>query len=421
MNQTLKNYHPTLELTADERAFMGQYEKFFGQRRMRNLHNNGRRIIERNAEGAYVFDINGHKFLDFFTSGGVFIVGHKNPHVERALQEAMRRTDFSGMYSLSEEKMQLAKKLAETTPEGLEIALPASGGGEANDLALKLAMGKTGRRTIVCAQGSYHGSSGLSVELGPEKMRNWYGGPLLDVKRVPLGDIEELRKALDGSVAACLFEPASYISGTRPGKVYWEEVRKLCDANGTVFIIDEVVSGMGRLGSLWASNQEGVQPDILVTAKGLSGGFFPVAAAVCRHSMLDSWEDEAFRSISTYAWSSVGAAAAKAAIEEVERLLPSAMANADKLESVLGELAARYAKTVASVRRVGMLFLIDFVPGTLGGVEFANAMFERGVIIHASGAVPGGPGRLIPPLILDEEHINLFADRAEDALRALNI
>ena len=398
-------------------GFINQYGRYFDEHRLKKILHGGKFMIEDSAEGAYIYDTSGKRYLDFFLASGVFTIGHRNPAVINAIFEALESQDIGGVFYFSERKAELAKKLAETTPEGLEISLPAVGGGEANDLALKLAMASNSRSEIICGEKCYHGSAGLTDQLGPRHLREWHGLKSFTVTRVPEGDADAVQDAMTENTAACIFEPIrSLVDGKRPGAEYWRDVRNLCDRNDSKLIIDEVVCGMGRLGSLWGSEVDDIRPDMLISAKGLSGGIYPIAAIVMRPEMLDSWGDVPFRSYSTYAWSNIGVVAASVAIEETIRLLPNALENSATLESELLKIAALYPEHVKDVRRTGMHLVMEFHTDRIGGFEFTDQMYQRGVILHASGAYPDAPGKFMPPLILNADHINECLEKVDDVL-----
>lgn len=405
------------QTTAGREALLARYARCFGEARLNGLAASGRMLIERDADGAWITDIQGRRYLDFFLASGVFNVGHRNARLRAALDAALEDVEFGGVFYLSEARLELAEHLSRTTPDGLEVVLPAVGGGEAIDLALKLAMANTGRTRVVCGESSYHGSTGLSAELGPERLRTWYPLEPLPVCRVPVGDVAALRAAVDERTAACVLEPIrSLVDGRRPGPEYWREARRICDSCGALLIIDEVVCGMGRLGALWGSDVFGIEPDMLVTAKGLSGGVFPMAALVCRPGVVRPWGDAPYLAYSTYAWSNVGARVASAALDEVARLLPDARRQGDALDEGLRALLATHGDTLVDVRRTGLHWVLDFNPDVTTGSAITDALFERGVLIHASGAYPDAPAKLMPPLVLDDEQIGTFLDRADDAL-----
>ena len=179
---------------------------------------------------------------------------------------------------------------------------------------------------------------------------------------------------------------------------------------------------MGRLGTLWGCEYNRISPDIIIAAKGLSGGVFPLGAVVMRPEIIECWGDHPYRSFSTYAWSNVGAEVAIAAIEETNKILPAANSAGKLLEDALKLLHHHHPDMISSVRRVGLIFAIDFNVERLRALQFATALFHRGVVIPpAAISMPTSPiARLLPPLILTQEHVDEFLNKADDALRALS-
>jgi acetylornithine/succinyldiaminopimelate/putrescine aminotransferase len=254
--------------------------------------------------------------------------------------------------------------------------------------------------------------------MAPGEMRDWAEPLAPGFRAVEYGNAAALADAIGEETAAVVLEPVrTDCDGLAPEPGYFAEVRRLCDAHGAKLIVDEVVTGMGRLGHVWGIDHWGVEPDMLVTAKGFSGGIFPMAAVVLRPDILDFWGDNPYRSISSYAWSNVGATVARRAIEETEAILPRANAMGDRLASILDGLAARHPGLIRGVRRTGLLYALD-MRDDLAGMGFILGLFQRGVIVVASSQDIGVP-KLYPPLILEEEQIAEFAEKAEDTLDGL--
>lgn len=406
-------------LTRD--AFLTKYGKFFGTQRMEAVRNTGRLVIEERAEGPYIYDTEGRRFMDFLNAGGVTNLGHRNPLMLKAMEDAIHKEDFGSLFHFSEAKGRLAETLARTTPKGLEVSLPAVSGSEAIDEAVKLARGATGRTEILHWEGSYHGHTGISLTMMySDAMREWAEPLVPDVRKIKFDDIEALRNAINERTAAVVLEPVRTASGGhKASREYFAEARKLCDQYGAKMIIDEVVTGMGRLGHVWGCDYDGIEPDFLVTGKGFSGGMYPIAAVVMRPELLEFWGDNPWRSLSSYAWSNVGSTVARVAIEETERLLPQANLMGDKFHAVLNDLAERYPVAVHAVRRTGLLFALEFNGDKMPALQFASQMFELGIIVVLSASNLGLPSvRFYPSLILGDEHVTEFAEKAEHVLKA---
>ena len=408
---------PTTPLTRDR--FVERYGKYFGVRRVEAIRKLNYLLIEARGEGPYVYDTEGRRFLDLWNVGGIHSLGHRNPVVLRAMQEAMREDDFGSLFFFSEAKARLAELLAQTGPPGLEVSLPAVTGSEAIDQAIKIARGATGRSEILHGDHGYHGVTGFALSMmAPGEMRDWAEPLIPDFRAVEYGSIEALERVISERTAAVVLEPVrTDYDGRAPGPDYLPAVRRLCDEAGAKLIIDEVVTGMGRLGRLWGVQRCDVSPDMLVTAKGFSGGLFPMAAVLMRPGMLDFWGENPYRIISSYAWSNVGAVVSRTAIEETLRLLPRANAMGDRLAAVVDDLAAKHPGVIRSVRRTGLLFALDF-RDEMAGALFVIGMFQRGVIVVASSQNLSVP-KLYPSLLLEEEQIAEFAGKAEETLASL--
>lgn len=400
--------------------FIERYGRFFGSKRVETIHRLGYLLIEGRGEGPYVLDTEGRRYLDLWNVGGVNSLGHRHPAVVRAMEEALRSQDYGSLFYFSEAKARLAEALARTTPGRLEVTLPAVTGSEAIDQAIKLARGSTGRTDILYSEHGYHGVTGFALSMmAPGDLRDWAEPLIPGFRAVRYGDVESLREEISERTAAVVLEPVrTDYDGRAPDPGYFAEVRRLCDEYGAKLIVDEVVTGMGRLGYVWGIERWGVEPDMLVTAKGFSGGMFPMSAVVMRQEILDFWGDNPYRNISSYAWSNVGAIVARTAIEETERLLPEANAMGDRLAAVLDDLTARHSSVLRSVRRTGLLYALDF-RDEAAGTFFFLGMFQRGVIVVGSSQTMAVL-KLYPPLILGDEQITEFAEKAEDTLKILD-
>lgn len=407
----------TPPLTRD--LFVARYGRYFGVDRVEAIRKLNYLLIEARGEGPYVYDTEGRRYLDLWNVGGIHSLGHRNPVVVAAMQEAMRSEDFGSLFYFSEAKARLAETLAQTGPSGLEVTMPAVTGSEAIDQAIKIARGTTGRSEILHGDHGYHGVTGFALSMmAPGEMRDWAEPLIPDFRAVEYGNIDALRNAISERTAAVVLEPVrTDFDGRAPAPDYFPAVRRLCDETGAKLIVDEVVTGMGRLGQLWGSLRWGVSPDMLVTAKGFSGGLFPMAAVLMRPGTLDFWGENPYRIISSYAWSNVGAVVSRTAIEETLRLLPRANAMGDRLDAVVSDLAARYPSLIRSVRRTGLLWALDF-RDEMAGALFVIGLFQRGVIVVASSqnlAVP----KLYPSLILEDEQIDELAEKAGETLASL--
>ncbi len=249
---------------------------------LRMLKNASLDIIEGRREGACVWDVSGEKYIDCVTGAGIFNVGRHNPRVVEVLKKALDNSDMGSWISVFRERGLLAKKLAEITPGDLKYSLFCCGGGEAIEVAVKLARAHTDRTEIICMENGYHGVTGFAL---PATGRDVYKKPFAPLvpgyRHVPFNDFHALEQAASDATAGVLLEPVQGEGGIIPADDdYLRRVRALCDEKGIVLIFDEVQTGLGRTGRMFAAEHSGVAPDIMVLAKALSGGLYPISCAV---------------------------------------------------------------------------------------------------------------------------------------------
>ncbi|MCA9620930.1 MAG: aspartate aminotransferase family protein, partial [Myxococcales bacterium] len=225
-------------------------------------------------EGVRFWDaFSDRSFINCHCNGGVFNLGHRPPEVLRAVVTALESLDIGNHHLVSGFRAQLAQRLSATTDHRLSGVVFGVGGGEANDLALKLAFAHTGRRGVVSAHGGYHGHTGLAVATGDASYREPFHVALPGFVQVPFDDLEALDRAVDDEVAAVILEPIPATLGMAlPSPGYLAGVQRLCRERGVVFIADEVQTGLGRTGRIWCHQHDDLEPDVVVTGKGLSGG-----------------------------------------------------------------------------------------------------------------------------------------------------
>ena len=223
-------------------------------------------------EGIYIWDLEGNKLINCHCNGGVFNLGHRNPRIIAVLQRALEELDIGNHHLVSEARALLAEKLVDISPGDLNRVIFGVSGGEAIDMAIKLARAHTGRTEVISAIGGYHGHTGLALAAGDESFRKPFEPLSPGFAQVPFGDIDPLSDEMGDNTAAVIFEtiPATY-GISIPPEDYFTGVRQLCDQNGAVMISDEVQTGLGRCGTVWGIDTYDVVPDILVTGKGLSG------------------------------------------------------------------------------------------------------------------------------------------------------
>jgi putrescine aminotransferase len=382
------------------------------------------------GEGVTLWDAEGRAYRDFLAGYGTLLLGHNHPEVRDAVAEVLR-AGVPQFMQVSPQPLAaaLAARLARLAPGGLDIAYFMSSGSEAVDGALKLARAATRRPRFVSADRAFHGITfgALSVT-GHDKHRAPFEPLLPDAARVPWGDAGAIDKQLRRrDVAAVILETMQGEGGFRPPPAgYLADVRRLCHRYGTLLVLDEVQVGLGRTGRMFAYEREGVAPDVLVLAKGLSGGLVPVSAILSRR---DVWT-RAYGSLarydvhaSTFSGGALAAAAALATLEILER--DRLAARAEELGERLGR-ALRAAvgghPMVRDIRGRGLLWGIElFAPGgalgaTAVGQQVAVGLMRRGMVTQVGTQAPDVI-RAEPPLVAREEDVDAFARALGDTLR----
>lgn len=371
-------------------------------------------------KGPYIYDIDGRQLIDCHINGGTFNLGHRNPEIIAALEEALRTLDIGNHHFASEARNALAEQLAACTPGDLHYSVFASGGSEAIDVAVKSARFATQRRAIVSIDYGYHGRTGLSGAIGDDSAARFFlsAGPDDEFIRVPFNDLDAMEHAVTSKeVAAVVIETMPATMGfpiPEPG--YLSGVKERCEQHGAMYIADEVQTGLGRTGHLWAVEGYGVEPDILVTGKGLSGGIYPIAAAVLS-KRCGSWLSEnGFGHVSTFGGAELGCPVAMKVLEICGRpdVLENVRAMSDYLGEGLARLQSAYPDTLVEVRRNGLVMGLKFA-GDTGGVLMAKCLYDSGIWAMFAG-YDLSVMQFKPILLIDKPLADEILSRFEDGL-----
>ncbi len=379
----------------------------------------GTQLVIGRRDGYRIWDLDGHELIDLHLNGGTFNLGHRNPEVIEALGSAISELDIGNHHFASPARAELAAELARLTPGDLTYSVFCASGGEANDVAIKTARYATGRRTIAGLTAGFHGRTGLSGAAGEDTAARYFLSDSDDFVTVPFDDLDALEAVLRREdVAAVIVEtvPATYGFPVVP-EGYLPGVRALCDRYGSLYIADEVQTGLGRSGSLWAVEHFGVEPDVLVTGKGLSGGMYPVAAAVIGTRAAGWLHEYGWGHVSTFGGSEVGCRVARRVLEITTR--PSVSSNVSRLISRFRaglDSILEQESYLVEVRQTGLIIGLR-VDHPDGAVYLQQELYERGVWAIASG-FDQSVLQFKPGLLMDDDTANLVLDRLEDALHA---
>ncbi len=348
--------------------------------------------------GGVTFDdaFSDRKFLNCHVNGGVFNLGHRNSRVVAAVQTALGELDIGNHHLVSGLRARLAERLSKTTSGRLSGTVFAVGGGEATDLAIKVVRGVTGRHKIISASGGYHGHTGLALAAGDPQYRDAFGPNLPDFVQVPFDDLPALEAALDDDTAAVLLEPIPATLGmpiARDG--YLRGVQQLCRERGAKLVLDEVQTGLGRTGRMWAYQHDDLEPDAVLTGKGLSGGVYPIAATLLTRELHSFFDDRPFVHVSTFGGSELGCVAALTVLDIVEEpaFLPRVV-----------ELAERFARGLSKmpfeVRQRGLMMGFKFaVDGA--GMMASKLLYDAGVFATYANN-DRSVLQFLPPLIISD-------------------
>jgi acetylornithine aminotransferase len=369
----------------------------------------GVEIVMGDREGARFQDAySGRWYWNCHCNGGVFNLGHRNPVVVAAIRDALDHVDIGNHHLVSGWRARLAERLGATTGDRLPAAVFGVSGGEAVDLAIKLARGHTGRRDIVSIAGGYHGHTGLALAAGDPEYRDPFGPNLPGFAQVPWNDAGALRDAVGDTTAAVIVEAIPATLGfPLPAPGYLREAEAICRAAGALLVVDEVQTGLGRTGRVWSYQHDGVQPDIVVTGKGLSGGVYPITATLLTPELHAFFDHHPFVHVSTFGGAELGCVAALAVLDVVTH--PSFLARVEELGR---RFEAGFAGAPFGLRRRGMTMGLVF-PDAAAGLSATAALIAGGVFAvfanHDQSVV-----QFKPPLTITDEE----ADAIVAAVRA---
>jgi len=419
------------------------------------------------GEGVFLFDASGKQYLDASGGAAVSCLGHGHPAITAAMHAQIDRLAFAHTsFFTSEPAEALADHLSSRSPAGLDHVYLVSGGSEAVETALKMArqyfveIGETDRSLFIARRQSYHGNTLGALAVGGNARRRAMFAPLLmDARHVaPCYAYREQRDdesaeaygrrlaaELDDTIRACgerrvIAFVAETVGGATAGALtavpgYFAAMREVCDRHGVLLILDEVMCGMGRTGTLHACEQERVVPDLLVIAKGLGGGFQPIGAVLAHKKIVEAMSAGSgfFQHGHTYLGHPVACAASLAVQETIERdhLLQNVCARGRSLSARLAERFTDHPH-VGDIRGRGLFYAVELVRDRRSKAPFDPAVqlharvkregMARGLMTYPmGGTIDGRSGDhilLAPPFIVEEAHLEMLVDRLQAAIDA---
>jgi len=351
------------------------------------------------GKGSLVWDASGKEYIDFMTGIGVALVGHSNDAVVKAINEQASKLITCHGTFYNDARADFMERLIGISPKGLSKALLTNSGTESVEAAIKLARRKTARKKIVSMKGGFHGKTYGSLSATWNKKYREPFGPLLDgFEFAEYGDPHSLTQLVDSETAAVLAEPVQGETGIIvPPSDYFKQVREICDQKGALLVLDEIQSGLGRTGRMWASEHWGVVPDIMTVSKGLGGGL-PIGAAVATDDVMGSLKGG--EHTSTFAGNPLSCAAASATIDFITRndLPRKAKEKGERMKAGLSRIASEH-KLVKDVRGLGLMLALQTRVDILSQLLSAET---KGVIFAYSGR---DTFRFLPALVIDDAQI----------------
>lgn len=370
-----------------------------------------RPIVIVKGKGAVVWDVNGKEYIDCVAGHGVAIVGHCHPKVVEAIKKQAEKLITCPGIFYNNVRAEFARLIAEVTPEGLEVSFFSNSGAESIECAIKVVRKYTGRKKLVATMRGFHGRTmgALSLTWKPEYRRGYE--PLVPgVVHVPFGNIEKVKEVVDRETAAVFVEPVQGEGGVHvapPG--YLKALREICDDMGALLVFDEVQTGFGRTGKMFACEHWRVIPDIMCLAKGAAGGI-PIGITIGKKDVMSSLSSGSHGS--TFGGNPLAMAAAIATINVIveERLPERAAVLGARFKDSLEEII-RKSQKATEVRGLGLMLGVK-----LRRAEADNLVIKalkKGVLLLTAGR---SVLRLLPPLVISEEQVNRVVEVLEEIL-----
>ncbi|MEY4211084.1 MAG: hypothetical protein RLZ92_1465, partial [Pseudomonadota bacterium] len=359
------------------------HEQYLNNQMVRVLRTIGYDRNYKRAIGQYLYDQDNNEYLDLLSGFGVFAIGRNHPTVINALKETLTlelpnlvQMDVSLLSGL------LAKEILSTTPDNLEKMFFCNSGTEAVEAAIKFARYTTKRPRIVYCEHGYHGLTIGALSLnGEEIFREGFGPLLPNCSSVPFNNLEALEQALSTKdVAAFIVEPIQGKGVNIPDDNYLPEVERLCKKYGTLFVADEIQTGIGRTGKFWAIDHWGVKPDMILMAKALSGGFVPVGGVAITAKIMDTVFNRMDRAVvhgSTFSKNNMAMAAGLASLQVIheEKLVENSAKVGEDIISTINAMSSKY-EFLKEARGKGSMIAVEFQSPKSLSLKAAWAMLE---------------------------------------------
>lgn len=403
----------------------------------RSWRSNAKRQLDKGVEfvigrrdGIYLWNLEGTKqVIDCGTAGGVHSLGHRHPEVLAALTGALADGRDTGLWSMpNAEYLRLQDRLTQLAPhKGLNRSVITLSSTASIDVATMFAFRFTQRRKILAYRHGYHGHSGfaaLATGSTEEGVIDYYNLPQ-DYSTFfdSYGDLSEIESRLTPDIGALIIEPMNYETFELAAKDYFEGLSALCKQRDALFIVDETRTGLGRSGHLWASEHYNVEPAMMVTGKGLSGGLYPVSALLTREDIYETCMNEhAFAYISSLGGNEISCIVASKVLEVASRpaFLKRVRDTSDIMQQELAAVCRKYHNLISPGACRGGLFTVRIRDKNLAP-RLYKAVYDQGVLCHSFSVIEPAVLKFLPPLTLDAEGAREIAGTLDSALHGLGI
>jgi len=373
------------------------------------------------GKGIWVWDVEGRKYLDFLSGYSAVNQGHCHPRIVKCVQSQARRLTLTSRAFRNDQWPLLAKELSALT--GYEMVLPMNSGAESIETAIKCArkwayqkkgIPQDQAEIIVCSN-NFHGRTVTIISFSTEPLyRNDFGPFTPGFKVIPFGDVEALRQAISPNTSAFLVEPIQAEAGILiPPDGYLKAAKEACAANNVLFIADEIQTGLGRTGKIFACEHEGVKADMVVIGKSLGGGFYPISATLASREVLGVFKPGEHGS--TFGGNPLACAVAREALGVIrdEKLVENAAARGDYLLAKLKKIRSKHIK---EVRGKGLLIGVELRPEAGGARRFCEELKKEGLLCKETH---DNVIRFAPPLIIRQKDLNWAFKRIKQVFRRL--
>lgn len=363
-------------------------------------------VVVVRGKGAYVWDINNKKYLDFYGGHAVTLTGHCHPTVVERIKEQVEKLIFYSNFFYNDLRSEVGKMIVAISPKNISNVFLCNSGTEANETALKIATKYTGKKEIISMKNSFHGRTiGSLSATGIEKYKRGFEPILARNRFANFGDIEDLRRVITDQTATVIVEPIQSIGGMNVAKAeYYQELAETCEEKHILLIFDEVQSGFGRTGEMFACQHWGVYPNLITVAKGMASGV-PMGGVLVDKRIAETIDYSEHGC--TFGGGPIACAASKATIEVIKN--ENLVKNAKKTGEVLKEELSKF-KQVDEVKGLGLLMGMKLNVGVSSTIKSA---LESGLIFDSSN--DPSVARLMPPLIIGKPEVDEFLTKIPGA------